>query len=500
MGRRLGLFRAIYLVCIACMGSFAFAYDTGVISGVLTLTSFEEDFRYTKKQKTNVNSNAVSILQGGAFFGCFFIWPITNWIGRRGGLMVSSIVFIIGTILQVVNSHSIGVFYGGRVIAGLGIGAATVLIPMYTAEMAPKDIRGRLGACFQLFFATGVMVSYWVTYAVGIDQPKVTRQWQIPLGLQFLPVGLLLIGMCTVKESARWLAQKGKIEKARESLKWVRGGQETEELQVEFDEILAGLEEEARVKEGFSLKELLLPANRYRIFIAITIQLCAQLTGNTSLAYYAAQIFSTVGAGNNNMFVTGFFGVVKVVGVIVFQLFVLDRVGRRVPFMVGAFSMGSFMLIMALIVATHPPSATAAQHGASKAGIAAVIMTYAEAFSYNMSWGPLPWLYLGEIFSNRTREVGLAIGSASQWLFNFVMSQMTPHAITNIGWRTFLMFAIFNYAIIVYSWFFLKETSGYSLEEMQGVFAGHDEAEGKDVEKKDIEAAEISAKAESRDQ
>ena len=86
-----------------------------------------------------------------------------------------------------------------------------------------------------------------------------------------------------------------------------------------------------------------------------------------------------------------------------------------------------------------------------------IIMTYAEAFSYNMSWGPLPWLYVGEIFSSRTREVGVAVGGASQWLFNFMMSQVTPHAIDNIGWRMFLMFAIFNYAIIVYSWFFLKE-------------------------------------------
>lgn len=380
---------------------------------------------------------------------------MTSWLGRRVALIVSSLVFTVGTILQVINSHAIGTFYAGRVIAGVGIGAATVLIPMYTAEMSPKEMRGRLGACFQLFFALGVMIAYWVTYAVSFDQPSITRQWQIPLGLQLLPSSLLLFGMCTVKESARWLATKGKIEKARDALKWVRGGEDTEELQQEFDEILAGIEEEARVKENFTLKELLLPANRYRIFIAITIQLCAQLTGNTSLAYYANQIFATVGAGDSSKLVTGFFGVVKVVGVFIFQLFVLDRIGRRTPFMVGAFAMGSFMLIMSLITATHPPSTQ--QHGASRAGIAAIIMVYAEAFSFNMSWGPLPWLYLGEIFSSRTRDIGVAIGAASQWLFNFVMSQMTPHAIANIGWRTFLMFAIFNYAIIVYSWLFLRE-------------------------------------------
>ena len=424
------------------------------------MASFQRDFHYTTAQKTKVNSNAVSILQGGAFFGCFLIWPITAYLGRRGGLIVSALVFTVGTILQVIKSGSLGTFYAGRIIAGLGIGAATVLIPIFTAEVAPKEIRGKLGACFQLFFATGVMVAYWVTYAIGKDQQPGTQQWQIALGLQLLPASLLLFGMLTIKESARWLAKNGRHEKARESLKWIRGGEETEELQQEFDEILAGIEEEARIKEGFTLRELLLPATRYRLFIAITIQLCAQLTGNTSLAYYANQIFSTVGAGSAASLVTGFFGVVKVVGVLTFQIFILDRIGgRRIPFMAGAFSMGSCMLIIACLVATHPPNAKSTK--TTSAGIAAIIFTYAENFSYQMSWGPLPWLYLGEIFSSRTRDIGVASGAASQWLFNFVMSQITPYAISNIGWRTFLMFAIFNYAIVFYSWLFLREVRIY---------------------------------------
>jgi sugar porter (SP) family MFS transporter len=428
------------------------------------LTSFQEDFNYshfTKAQKTTVNSNAVSILQGGAFFGCFLISPVASYLGRRTGLIISSLVFTLGTILQVINTGTLGTFYAGRVVAGFGIGAATVLIPIYSAEMSPKEIRGRLGACFQLFFALGVMIAYWTTYAVSKDQPNGTNQWQTALGLQLLGSTLLLAGMCTVKESARWLASKGKIEQARESLKWVRGGEETEGLQKEFEEILAGIEEEARVKENLTFRELFLPANRYRFFIAITIQLCAQLTGNTSLAYYANQIFQAVGAGGSAKLVTGFFGLVKVCGVLIFQTFVLDRIGRRVPFMVGAFAMGSFMLIIAIILATHPvnPNATSP----TSAGIACIIMTYGEAFSYNMSWGPLPWLYLGEIFSSRSREIGVSVGAASQWLFNFVMSQITPHAIDNIGWRTFLMFSIFNYAIIGYSWLVLKEVSPASM-------------------------------------
>jgi sugar porter (SP) family MFS transporter len=367
------------------------------------------------------------------------------------------LVFTIGTILQVINAHTLATFYAGRVIAGVGIGAATVLIPMYSAEMAPKEMRGRLGACFQLFFALGVMIAYWVTFAVAETQPSESKQWQIALGLQLLPSTLLLLGMSTVKESARWLAIKGKRDQAWESLKWVRGGEETPELQQEFDEILAGIEEEARVKDSFTWRELLLPANRYRLFIAVTIQLSAQLSGNTSLAYYATQIFSAVGAGSSAKLVTGFFGVVKVVGVSIFQLFVIDRIGRRVPFMAGAFAMGSFMLIIACVLATHPTKSDGDSSGATPAGIAMIIMVYAEAFSFNMSWGALPWLYVGEIFSSRLREVGVTVGAASQWLFNFMMSQITPHAIENIGWRMFLMFAILNYAIVVYSFVFLKE-------------------------------------------
>lgn len=109
--------------------------------------------------------------------------PIASRFGRRMGLIIGSIVFTIGTILQVINAHTLATFYAGRVIAGVGIGASTVLIPMYAAEMSPKEFRGRLGACFHLFFALGVMIAYWTTFAVAETQPDISRQWQIPLGL-----------------------------------------------------------------------------------------------------------------------------------------------------------------------------------------------------------------------------------------------------------------------------------------------------------------------------
>ncbi|CZR64016.1 related to quinate transport protein [Phialocephala subalpina] len=466
----LGNFRAIYLVFLCCIGSFLFAYDTGIVGGVLTLASFEKDFRYSKKAATNVNSNCVSILQAGAFFGCFLIWPITARFGRRLSIVLSSLVFCLGGILQVVNTHSIGCFYAGRIISGFGVGAATVLVPMFSAEMAPKNMRGQLGSCFQLFFALGVCTSYWVNYGVQKHIKSSTLQWQVPIGLQLVPGGILGLGMLLVKESVRWLAKKGRNDEAWNNLVWVRGG-DGPEVQAEFEEIQQGLEEEFRATEGVTWKELLLPANRFRVFVIISMQLGVQLTGNTSLAYYAPQIFAAVGAGQSTLLVTGFFGVVKVVAVSTFCLFIVGRIGRKTAFMGGAAAMGSFMLAIAIIVAKDPPSGKI-----TSPAIAAIIMVYAEAASYNFSWGPVSWLYMGEIFPTRIREFGIAIGAAAQWLFNFMLSQITPHAVKNLGWKTFLMFSIFNYALVVYAFFVLKETQGKSLEEMEAVFGSRETA------------------------
>ncbi|KAK9425289.1 putative Quinate permease [Seiridium unicorne] len=467
MGKALGNFRAIYLVALCCAGSFLFAYDTGVIGGVLTFASFQKDFGYGAAQKATVASNATSLLQAGAFFSCFFIWPFTARFGRRWSLVLASVIFNIGGVIQVINTHSLAAFYVARVISGIGVGMATVIIPMYSAEMAPKNIRGTLGSMFQFFFTLGVMTSYWIDYGVSIHMGATTSQWQIPIGLQLVPGGILGLGMLLTRESTRWLAKKGRRDEALQSLLWVRGGENTTEVQEEFAEIMAGIYEEERVTEGFTWKEAILPANRYRFIIVITIQIGVQLTGNTSLAYYAPQIFTAIGAGGQSLYISGFFGVVKVVSCLFFLLFLVERIGRRGSLFGGAFLMGSYMLIIACLTATHPP---VAGQGFTSTGAAAVAMVYLEAMTYNISWGPVSWLYMGEIFPTRLREAGIAVGTATQWLFNFVFSQATPYAINNIGWRTFLMFCIFNWALAVYAWFFIKETKGKSLEEMEELF------------------------------
>ncbi|KAF7559270.1 hypothetical protein G7046_g4875 [Stylonectria norvegica] len=479
---RLGTFRASYLVALCCIGSFLFAYDTGIVGGVLTLKSFQTDMGITAATKADVSSNSASLLQAGAFFACFFVWPFTAKFGRRWSIVLASVIFNIGAILQLFHpNNSVSTWYAGRVISGVGVGIATVIVPMYSAEMAPKEIRGQLGSMFQFFFTLGVMTSYWVDYGVAKHVAPSSTQWRIPVGLQLVPGGILGLGMLLTKESVRWLAKVGRHDEALESLIWVRGGL-TPEVQTEMNEILAGIAEEDRVTEGVTWKEYLLPTNRWRMLIVISLQIGVQLTGNTSLAYFAPQIFTAVGAGDNALLFSGFFGVVKVISCLFFLLFLVERVGRKGSLMAGSFLMGVYMLIVAVLTATHPPNPKA---GLSSYSIASLTMIYLEAMTYNISWGPVPWLYMSEIFSTRIREGGIAVGTATQWLFNFTFSQITPHAVTNLGWKTFLMFAIFNFALVVYAWLFIKETKGRSLEEMELIFnAKHTQIDLEGAERK----------------
>lgn len=164
----------------------------------------------------------VSLQNVGAFIAALGIFPISMRFGRKKTIQASMTLFCIGVILQVVPSHSLVCFYIGRVVSGLGLGGGTAVVPTYSAEMAPKEIRGMVGSGVQMLFALGVMLSYWIDYAVEITLPGQSKQWQIPVGLQLVPAAVLGLGLFTQPESVRWLAKNDRWEDAWESLKWMR--------------------------------------------------------------------------------------------------------------------------------------------------------------------------------------------------------------------------------------------------------------------------------------
>ncbi|KAI1823507.1 general substrate transporter [Xylaria intraflava] len=474
-GFTLGQVRAYWLGSVVCLGGFLFGYDSGIVGsstltccfnrGVLTLASFRNDYRFDSAAGTRTNSLSVGLQQLGAFVACFLAWPLTDRIGRKKSLMLSSFVFIIGAIIQTINTHSLTAFYIARVIAGLGLGAATVIVPMFNSEMMPKDMRGQVGSFFQWFYTFGIFVSYFIDYGVGkgVSSDR-TAQWQIPIGLQILPAAILGLGMWTVPESTRWLTKKGRHDEAWKSLQWIRADsfQATAD---EMEEIRAGVVAEAIATEGFEFKELLQGENFKRVFAAFAVFTAQQATGATAFAYFGPQYFALIvgSGGDRSLLITAIFGAIKVVACGVFVLWFSERLSRRQVLIGGALFMSACQITTAAVVKSFP--APAEQQATVKPpAIATIALIYLFVIAYNFSWGPMPWPYVSEIFSARIREPGVAIGVASQWLWNFVFSLTTPYMIDSLGWGTFLVWGLFDLVISGFTFFFLKETRGLSLE------------------------------------
>ncbi|KAI1434074.1 general substrate transporter [Xylaria sp. CBS 124048] len=460
----LGQVRAYWLGSVVCLGGFLFGYDSGIVGGVLTLASFENDYRYDKAAGTRTNSLSVGLQQLGAFVACFIAWPLTDRIGRKKALMLCSVVFIVGAVIQTINTHSLTAFYIARVIAGLGLGAATVIVPMFNSEMMPKEMRGQVGSFFQWFYTFGIFVSYFIDYGVGkgISAHR-SAQWQVPIGLQIFPAALLGLGMLTVPESTRWLTKKGRHEEAWRSLRWIRADS-SEATADEMEEIRAGVVADMAATEGFEFKELLQRENFRRILAAFSIFTAQQATGATAFAYFGPQYFNLiVGSGTRSLLVTAIFGAIKVIACGVFVLWFAERLSRRQVLIGGALFMSACQITTAAVVKSFP--APAEQQATVKpSAMATIALIYLFVIAYNFSWGPMPWPYVSEIFSPRIREPGVAIGVASQWLWNFVFSLTTPYMIKSLGWGTFLLWGVFDLVISIFAFFFLKETRGLSLE------------------------------------
>ncbi|KAK8232719.1 general substrate transporter [Phyllosticta capitalensis] len=460
----LGDLRAYWLGAVVCMGGFLFGYDSGIIGGVLTFSTFENDFDFTKKQKTRISSLCVSLQQLGAFVACFFVIPFTHRFGRKSTILLSSVVFCIGAMLQTVPSKSLACFYVGRVIAGLGLGTMTYCVPMFNAEMSPTHLRARLGSFFQLFYTLGIFTSYWIDYGVQNNMANPgSRQWQIPVGLQILFAGLLGIGVLTLKESTRWLANQDRYEEALASLAWIRADDGAKTAQ-EMAEIRASIQYERQERAGLTVQEFFQWPVLKRMIGGFTVFLAQQATGATAFAYYGPQYFSLLAGGNEtrSLLLTGIFGAVKVFACGLFVWLAADRWGRKANLTVGALGMAACQIVTAVVVKTRPAPSDGSVPPSSKATVALI---YLFVMIYNSGWGPLPWPYVNELYSIRHREVGVAVAVSSQWLWNFVFTIATPYMIDDMGWGTFLLWGLFDVVIAIGTFFFAHETKGLTLEE-----------------------------------
>ncbi|KAK0236220.1 general substrate transporter [Armillaria nabsnona] len=409
-------------------------------------------FGYNISVVNNISSNVVPSFQAGAFFGALGSVPISPKLRRIYTLLVYSLLFCIGAILTTAAespSNGLALIYSGRVISGVGIGGISAVALAYVSECSPKEVRGRITGLFQIMLATRGVLSYFINYGIGVHISSGANVWRIPFGVQLVPASIMTFGLLPSRFNRK--------DDALKNLAYLRRLPLTsEQVLHEMAEIKAVAEEERLAREGLQWKEAFFGRGNFVRFVIFLLQ---AWSGQNSVNYYAPQIFGSIGyAGTKtSLLASGVFGIVKLVSSSLLVFFGIEWLGRKLCLIISAFGMGTLFYIVGALLKT--PATLLSPDAVSQATAA---MIYIYVFFYCLGWGPLPWVYVSDIFPTRTRHYGLALGTASQWLRSFVVSKTTPDMISNLGWKFFITFAT--------SQCLIPETKGCSLGDMDVIF------------------------------
>ncbi|KAI8881748.1 glucose transporter [Backusella circina FSU 941] len=467
----------LYLItAFAATGGFLFGYDFGVTSGVLAMPQFQAYFA----PLTPAIKGALNSLMGcGAVVGCLVAGVMSDRFGRRDTISVASLVFIVGGVLQCA-SHNIAMQLVGRFISGISVGACSVLSPMYNAELAPKEIRGRLVGFQQLMIDAGMLISAWLDYGTAyIDSDW---SWRIPYLVQIIPAIALATCPLLLPRSPRWLIEKGRKEEALEVLAKVHGKGDKNHPYViqEFNEINDNveLENNIAVKSYFSMVKD--PQNRRVLWIGCSVAIFQQLTGANVIMYYAAFMFQQAGLqGSLSLLANGIDYAVMVIFCIPGMILV-DRIGRVKLMIIGSIGMCVCFFLMAGLYGgigftewneeqlSHVVNMSA--NPAAEHAVIAFIFIFV-AF-YATTWSLVAWIYIAEIFPLRIRSKGFALASAVLWIGNILVGQVTPILMDKITWGTYIVYGAIGVIMLVWMYLFAPEPKGLSLEEMEVVFHG----------------------------
>ncbi|KAF7596651.1 hypothetical protein BBP40_000573 [Aspergillus hancockii] len=459
-------------------------YDTSVIGGTLALSSFRRDFglkRASKLETDTLEGNIVSSFQAGCFFGSLLTFPLAERFGRKMAIVMAISIFCVGGSLMTAASGNLALIYAGRVIAGFGIGSVSLQVPVYIAETSPASIRGRLVGIFEICSQGGGMCGFWINYIINrtVSASKMA-QWQIPLGLQLLPGGLLLLTIIWCPETPRWYAKQDRWDEAEKTLTWIRKLPSShpfiqDELQQIREQIQVGLPAPGtRHNVMYYVKRLSQKGTRNRILIGLLLMAFQNLTGVNIITYYSPRIFETLGitGTDTKLFATGFYGVAKTLGMIIFSVWLVEKVGRRSGLVWGAF-IGSLPMwyIGGYVFKADPTRAAAGGETVRNAwGYIAMVCVYLYGLIYCATWQGITWVVCSEIFPIDIRMLCVAITTANQWLWSFIISRTTPYMITSLGYGTYFFFAALMIVMGVWAWVFIPETKGKTLEEMEALF------------------------------
>ncbi|RPD75600.1 general substrate transporter [Lentinus tigrinus ALCF2SS1-7] len=448
----------------AALGSVTFGYDLGIIASILPA----EDFIATTG---NPDSTAQGLIVGclllGAFASNIYVGNLADMVGRRVAILAGCIVFLLGGGIQA-GAQNIHYMYGGRFLAGMGIGMLAMLAPLYQAEIAHPSIRGRLTTLQQFMLGIGALIASFIGYGCyhGLSGQA---QWRVPLGIQLLPALPLAFFILLLPESPRYLAMKDRNEEALRVLARLHAHGDIHDSFVvsEHREILAQVQIERQETRDAWAQLFLVKSNFRRLLLGVAIQFSIQLTGVSVIQYYAPLIFESIGIDTSTTLgLQSGNSVIALIGEACCIWFI-DRLGRRGPFIWGNALSGLTFVIGTIIIAVYPASTN--NHNASRAFVA---MTWLFNLVFSSCLGPLSWAIPVEMFNSATRARATAITSSAAWISNFMIAQVSPIAFDRVGWKYYIVFAICGFSNALFFWAFLPETKGIPLEELDTYFEG----------------------------
>jgi len=466
------------ITMVAVIGGLLFGYDTAVISGAekglegffLTAT----DFHYDKVMHGITSSSAlIGCVIGGAVSGYF-----ASLLGRRNSLRLAAVLFFLSALGSYypeflfleygkANMSLLLAFNLYRIIGGIGVGLASAICPMYIAEIAPSEIRGTLVSCNQFAIIFGMLVVYFVNYlilgdhtnpivlkdaATGLyslspesDMWTVQKGWRYMFGSEAIPAAAFGLLLFTVPKTPRYLVMTGQHQVALSILEKINGVNKAREILAEI-RATATEKTEKLFTYGFSV-----------IFIGIMLSVFQQAIGINAVLYYAPRIFESAGAEGGGMMQTVIMGIVNILFTVV-AIVTVDRFGRKPLLIIGSIGMavGAFMVAIC-------------DNWGIK-GIIPVLSIIVYAAFFMMSWGPICWVLIAEIFPNTIRGQAVAIAVAFQWIFNYLVSSTFPALYDFSPMFAYSLYGIVCVIAALFVWRCVPETKGKTLEEMNALW------------------------------
>ncbi len=453
------------ITMVAILGGLLFGYDTAVISGAeKALQQFfvgATDFAYTNALHGMTSSSALI----GCVIGGILSGVLANRFGRRNSLMIASCLFFLSA-LGSFNPEFLFFEYGKptysllvafnlyRILGGIGVGLASAICPMYIAELAPAKIRGTLVSCNQFAIIFGMLVVYFVNYMIkgglpesgmineSVSQAMMEIGWRRMFLSESIPAGLFGLLLLTVPKTPRFLMMTGREDAARQVLTRINGASEASVI---LEDIRQTTKEKVQPLFSFGIAV---------VVIGILLSVFQQAVGINVVLYYAPRIFESMGTSSDAAMVqTVVMGVINIIFTAV-AIFTVDKWGRKPLLIVGSIGMMVGMIALASLSFMNA------------IGVAALISIIIYTASFMMSWGPICWVLIAEIFPNTIRGKAVAIAVAAQWIMNYIVSSTF---ISLSSWSiggTYLIYATFSFLSIIFVWKYVPETKGKTLEDM----------------------------------